>query len=106
MIKEKEIQGTEEIFDEELKKLLGSHYHNQPLTLAQPDEEEYEQVQEVGSGFGWGRVKAPVMLALADGLMFFMCMGGKIDLPYGLAFLACISAAFGHSLRKAGAYEA
>lgn len=108
MIKEKEIHDPAgDIFDEELKKLLGDQYHDRPLIMAEPaDAEEFEQVQAEGGASFWNRVKAPVMLALADGLMFYMCLGGKIDQIYGMAFLTCISMAFGHSLRKPGAYEA
>lgn len=108
MINAKEIHDPAgEIFDEELKKILGDQYHERQLVVdGTADAEEDEQVQAAGGTAFWNRVKAPVMLALADGLMFYMCLGGKIDQIYGMAFLACISMAFGHSLRKPGAYEA
>lgn len=98
------ITQEEDIFGEDLKRILGKHYHDEPVIVEEEEPmAEYEQA-EGGASF-WNRVKAPVMLGMADSLMLFMCWADKIDLPYGLVFLTCISMAFGHSLRKPGAYE-
>lgn len=51
------------------------------------------------------RAKAIAMagcgLAVADGLLIYMCMTGKIELVYGLVFLAAASAFFGGRLHRA-----
>lgn len=40
-------------------------------------------------------------LAAADSLLIYMCMTGKIELVYGLVFLAAASAFFGGRLHRA-----
>lgn len=40
-------------------------------------------------------------LVAADGLMIYMCMAGKIELLYGLVFLAAASAFFGGRVKYA-----
>lgn len=40
-------------------------------------------------------------LAAADGLLIYMCMTGKIELIYGLVFLAAASAFFGGRVHRA-----
>lgn len=51
------------------------------------------------------RAKAIAMagcgLVAADGLLIYMCMTGKIELAYGLVFLAAASAFFGGRLHRA-----
>ena len=95
MKNEQNTEMEEEIFDDELKAIFGDRYQDETI----------KKKSEPNKAGAWDRIKVPAMLAAAAGMMFFMCWFGKIELPYGLAFLACFSAAFGHSLRKAGVYE-
>lgn len=77
-----------EIFDQELKDLLGDHYVD---ATVEPVPEAVEPEKKAD----WCRLKASACLLGADALLMFMCLADKIELAYGLVFLAAASAFLG-----------
>lgn len=87
----------EEVFDQDLQKMFGERYVDKTV---QPEEQSVEE-EPAAPAIHWGRIKAAGGLILADALLMFMCMTGKIELAYGLVFLATASAFFGAKMNNA-----
>lgn len=87
----------EEIFDQELKELMGDRYVDATVAPVQEAEEPCEEIR----ANPWATCKAAACLIAADALLMFMCLTGKIELAYGLAFLAVASAFFGAKVNDA-----
>lgn len=93
----------DEMVDEELqsvgvkfKDLTREH----PEAECDPAEEAPEKVRSVSMGIGRA-LTALCGLVAADGLLIFMCTAHKIELIYGLVFLAAASAFFGGKVSRA-----
>ena len=107
-IEKKQLPAQEELMDEELLK-LGVRYTD----LTQPQEEaefpvaEHDMAEDEYLGAKATVGKAAKVLAnlgslvAADALLMFMCMADKIELVYGLAFLAAASAFLGARVNNA-----
>ena len=94
----------EELMDEELLK-LGVRFTDRTKEI--PENAEFEPMEDDAetpsvSFSRVGRVASRLStLVAADSLLMFMCMAEKIELAYGLVFLAAASAFFGARVSNA-----
>jgi hypothetical protein len=84
----------DEMVDEDLQE-LGVRFTDRTKEI--PRDASYQKVRKRKKN------DAPKLAALAaaDGLLIYMCMAGKIELIYGLVFLAAASAFFGGRVNRA-----
>lgn len=101
------IHQREELVDNELIE-IGVKYTDRtklpkkPEAEVQEECESAEEMQEIHAAGKIGKMMANISaLVAADSLMIFMCMADKIELLYGLIFLAAASAFFGGKVRNA-----
>lgn len=107
-IEKSQLPAQDELMDEELLK-LGVRYTD--LTRPQDGTEvpvaDYDPAEEEHLGTKVRNGKAAKVLArigslvAADALLMFMCLADKIELAYGLAFLAAASAFLGAKVNNA-----
>lgn len=97
----------DELVDDELQG-LGVKFKDHTEEI--PRDAEFAPVGDTGEAVMmkyWRRCRAKNIaaagcsLAATDGLLIYMCMAGKIELIYGLVFLAAASAFFGGRLKRA-----
>lgn len=84
----------ENLIDEELRQVLGERYQGE---MQKPPVTEYEEL--TGSGNPWEKLKAFAGLILGNGLLVYMIMSGKIDLMFGVLFVAGVSAVSGYHIK-------
>ncbi len=88
---------NEEIFDQELKNLMGDHYVDATVEPMK----EADVTNEAPEASPWAMYKDAGCLVAADALLIFMCLADKIELAYGLVFLAAASAFLGAKVSNA-----
>lgn len=103
-IEKKQPPKHEELMDEELLK-LGVRFTDRTKEI--PENAEFEPMEDYTetpsvSYSRVGRVASRLsVLVAADSLLMFMCLAEKIELAYGLVFLAAASAFFGARVSNA-----
>lgn len=89
----------DEVFDKELRQLLGNRYQDATAVPTEYDQVADEEVPEEKSGISWGKARALGGLIAGVGLLLYMVANGKIDTDYGLVFTAVVSATCGYHLK-------